>query len=462
MEKNNKRISGVWELLTSMKFGMMLLFIIAVLSVLGTVIPQEYQLQYYEASYSKFSFELIKAFSLHKVFTSWWFITLIVILCINLLLCSIRRIGSIFDKIFKKPDLYKEFSKIKSWEEVNVENSDITIVFKTLNFKNVIETDISIDAETSLDISEEANSQADLVRDEISDSKSIVGRLYFSDKGKIGHIGSWLTHLGILIIAIFFTFGKIKGFDEYVFGVPGDTLDVDNTDLSIYIEDFEVKFREDFSVEQYISDVVVLKNGEIEDAGKISVNHPMRTNNVNIYQNSTGWALDAILYKNEEEYAKQLVYEGDLFVEDNQKIAIQFTRFYPDFDHDSEGMTSKTPLPNHPVMIYALFYDGYRVDMNLAHMGTPIEYEEYKFVFEEPQRYTMFQVAHDPGKTGAFIGGSILTLGIFLAMFVNPKKLFIFIDNEDKIKIYGKSHKSNVVYQEEILAALEKAGREEE
>lgn len=442
MDKNNKPLLKVWNILTSMKFGMILLIIISLLSIFGTVIPQNYQLQYYEEHYNKISYELIEAFSLHKVFSSWWFITLIVILCINLLFCSIRRIKSILNKIFMKPDLNKEFNKVKDWKEIDIKLEDVTNIFKTLNFKNVTDTE---------DISKSSNT------DEIAYS----GKLYYSEKNKIGHIGSWLTHLGILVIIIFFAFGKLNGFDEYVYGVAGEIVEVENTDLSIYIDDFEVKFRDDMSVEQYISDIVILKNGEIEDLGQVSVNHPMRTNNLNIYQNSTGWALDTFLYKNDDEYAKQLMYEGDIFVEDEQKIAIQFTKFYPDFDYSSGDLISISPLPNHPVLVYALFYDGYRVDMNLAHMGTPIEYEEYKFVFENPQRYTMFQVSHDPGKVGAFIGGVFLTLGVFLAMFVNPKKLLIYIDNNGKTKIYGKSHKNNIIYQEEIINALEENGREQ-
>ena len=116
-------------------------------------------------------------------------------------------------------------------------------------------------------------------------------------------------------------------------------------------------------------------------------------------------------------------------------------------------------MPNHPVMLYAIFYDGYRVDMNLIHMGDSIEYEEYRFTIDEPVRYTVFQVAKDPGKLGALFGGGILILGIYLAMFLNPRSLVAAVSADGKVKVFGHSHKDNLIYQENINEALEKIRR---
>lgn len=429
MVNNKKIMKKVWNLLTSMRFGMFLLLIIALLSVLATVIPQGYSSNYYEASYSGLVYELIIAFSLYNVFESWWFISLTVILSTNLILCSIRRIKNILRRVFGQVNIDIEYKKVKEWNELNIGSSELSKFFEILNFNKII------------------------------DGKVGPQEVYYSDRDKIGHLGSWLTHLGILLIIVSFTYGKIKGFDLYLAGVPGETIEVDNTDLSIYIEDFQVEFRDDFSVSQYISDVTVLKNNEEQDSGRIMVNHPLRTNNLNIYQNATGWAVNTTLYKNGKEYSKKLLYEGDFFIEDNQKIALQFTSFYPDLDHSAEGLRSKSPMPNHPVMLYAIFYDGYRVDMNLIHMGDSIEYEEYRFTIDEPVRYTVFQVAKDPGKLGALFGGGILILGIYLAMFLNPRSLVAYVSADGKVKVYGHSHKNNLIYQENINEALEKIRR---
>lgn len=371
MDRDNNIYKRIWKLLTSMKVGMVLLLLIAFLSILGTIIPQGYDLHYYEANYRPLMYEVIMNFSLYDVYKSWWFIGLIVFLSVNLAFCCIRRTKTIIDKLISKKDLNRESKNPDSGE----------------------------------------------------------------DSYWFGFLGSWLTHLGLLIIIIFFAYGKLNGFETFVYGIQGSTPVVKGTDLSINIEDFKVKFRDDFSVDQYISKVHILKNEEVVDSAEISVNNPMRTNNLNIYQNSTGWAINATLYKDGKRYKESLMYEGDFFIEDDQKIALQFVRFYPDFDEDSFELVSKSPIANHPVLLYALFYNGYRVDMNTAHMGESLEFAEYRFVVDRPERFTLLQITKDPGTKGALIGGLTLTIGIFIAMFINPKKSIVSISNDENRNI---------------------------
>lgn len=71
-------------------------------------------------------------------------------------------------------------------------------------------------------------------------------------------MGSWLTHLSIIIIILAFAFGRYKGFDEFVHGVPGSILDLQNSDKKIKINQYDVLFREDYTVDQYITSLEVL------------------------------------------------------------------------------------------------------------------------------------------------------------------------------------------------------------
>lgn len=65
---------------------------------------------------------------------------------------------------------------------------------------------------------------------------------------------------------------------------------------------------------------------------------------------------------------------------------------------------TKSPFLNHPVTLYALFYDGLRVDMGLNHPGEPITWENYSFVIRDPQMFTLVQVARDPATPTALFG----------------------------------------------------------
>lgn len=427
MKENKDRfLVELWRNLHSMKLGIILLMIIGLLSIIGTVIPQENPLKYYETNYSQIVYEIIKAFSLYKVYDSWWFIALISVLALNLILCSIKRFKQVFNLVTNKIDFDLELNKLKDIQKISLEKDEIGKIFNEMKYKSIKEKDFE------------------------------NGKLYYGDKNSIGYLGSWLTHFGILVIIVFFTYGKLYGFEAYVHGVPGTTVEVPGTQHFINIKDFNVSFRDDFTVEQYVSDIEVLKNGHVIDMGQVLVNHPFRTNDLNVYQNSTGWAIDATLYKNGEEYRHKTIYQGDFFIEDDQMIALQFVNFYPDLDETTTTtLRNKSPLPNHPVMLYALFYNGHRVDMNLLHMNEEVGFQEYSFIVDNPQMFTLLQIVYDPGVAGAFVGGAFLLIGIFLAFYVNPKKLRIYVDNSGQVMIYGKSYKHNGEYLEELNKVID-------
>ena len=60
----------------------------------GTLIPQGRELVYYAQSYPSLH-PLILQLRLNRVFESWYFLALLVLLCLNLCLCSVLRIRSV-------------------------------------------------------------------------------------------------------------------------------------------------------------------------------------------------------------------------------------------------------------------------------------------------------------------------------------------------------------------------------
>lgn len=66
-----------------MKTGIILLVVIALLSVIGTVIPQGNQEEFYLQSYSNTWAKLILLCDFDKVFSAWWYILITILLLIN-------------------------------------------------------------------------------------------------------------------------------------------------------------------------------------------------------------------------------------------------------------------------------------------------------------------------------------------------------------------------------------------
>ena len=80
----------IWNFLRSMRFGVILLLLIALCSVAGSIIPQQREVAYYAENYTQFH-PTILALQLDNIFESWYFIVLLALLCLNLMLCSILR-----------------------------------------------------------------------------------------------------------------------------------------------------------------------------------------------------------------------------------------------------------------------------------------------------------------------------------------------------------------------------------
>lgn len=84
----------VWNFLRSMRFGIILLALIAVCSVIGSVVPQDREIAWYAQAY-RGAHGTILLLGLHRIFEIWYFVALLALLCLNLTLCSIVRIRAV-------------------------------------------------------------------------------------------------------------------------------------------------------------------------------------------------------------------------------------------------------------------------------------------------------------------------------------------------------------------------------
>ena len=84
----------IFSFFRSMRFGILLLVLIAILSVVGTAIPQGREIAWYARTYGS-SHGVILMLKLNDVFHSWYFQLLLILLGLNLTLCSLVRVRSV-------------------------------------------------------------------------------------------------------------------------------------------------------------------------------------------------------------------------------------------------------------------------------------------------------------------------------------------------------------------------------
>lgn len=414
------------KFLFSMKFGILLLIIMILACIGGSVIPQGEISAYYTGYYPERIGMLILLTHFDDVFHCAWFIILTLLVCLNLLGCNVIHFPKLLKRMKSGFTLEKRLS---GWDEtpLAVIKTSPDELFRSLGFHKSTEA-------------------------------SINGKTYrYAIRNKIGLWGAWLTHLGLLIIILGFSLGQIFTVKYTVYGTVGTTKPVQDTKYALTIDDFNISLREDETVEQYTSQVTVTdtESGKTE-SGETSVNHPAKLFGMSVYQNSTGWAAKALIFKNDELIQEQVLCAGEhVAIKDLPGLVVALNAFYPDYVKvDGQPATASSQL-NNPAYLYTVYYQERVLGMNIL-QDDYITVDDYTIAFVEPEQYTLIQLKKDPFTWLAFIGGIVILIALLLAFYVRTEEIWAEKQEDESWKIAGYSRKGSVLFQESITEKAQK------
>lgn len=83
-------LADALELLSSMRFAISLLCIIAIASIIGTVLQQNQPMPNYVNQFGPFWFEVFASLSLYNLYSAWWFLLIMSFLVLSTSLCVVR------------------------------------------------------------------------------------------------------------------------------------------------------------------------------------------------------------------------------------------------------------------------------------------------------------------------------------------------------------------------------------
>jgi len=264
--------------ISSLKFAISLIIFIAIASSLGTLIPQGNENSEYIEFYNPEPFlrlldgEKILFLGLDHIYTSQWFLSSLVLLCISLAACSFRR---------QIPSLKASFK----WNEYKNENKfkklQIACDWVTNNEKDTI-----IYAEKLL----KENGWQSLLKD-----NSLSAR-----KGIIGKLGPIIVHIGLIILLVGSAYGNLTNKSSEIFLTPNENLelinDSSNRKLNLKLSQFFIDRESDGKPKQFISFLNFKSENSDDSFNKITkVNHPIRFKGLTIYQ--ADWAISSVILK---------------------------------------------------------------------------------------------------------------------------------------------------------------------
>lgn len=419
-------VKKIWKFLSSMRFALALLALLAGSCALASLVTQGQTYDWYAARYSERIAAFIVAFRLDDAFHSAWFVLLSGFLVLNLLFCNLLRF----------PDLRRRSreSVPRPEDPADVREDgvrDPESVFHALRMPRI--------------------------RRAASDD----GReLLYASKNRAGLWGAWICHLGILLLILGFSLGQATRREYSVYGVPGQTRAVADTGLSVTIDDFRVDMSDEETVSQYTADITVTNRDSVQKSASVSVNAPARLFGMTFYQNSTGWAANVRVTENGEPLQETVLCAGEYVpVSDKPELVIYFNAFYPDYELvPGQGPRTRSTQLNNPGYLYSVYYRGEILGMNVLNDGEELTIDEYTVTFSEPQSYTLIQIKRDAFAWLALVGGLIMTLGLFLAFYVQPTKVWA-VRGDDGWTVSGQCKKGGVLFREQFAIAVRDANQ---
>ena len=419
-------LKKIWKFLSSMTFAILLLVILGVACAVGSFVPQGQSFDWYASTYSETAAAWIIALHLNDAFHSWWFIVIGAFLCGNLLLCNLIRIKSLIQRTKAAGDPDRALNMLPD-AQISVA-ADPEAVMKRLGMPKPAAME--------------------------HDGKQTL----LSVKNRIGLWGAWTCHLGILLLILGFGLGQMTKTDYTVYGVPGQSKRIGDTDLVLTIDDFRIDMREDDTVEQYTSVITVRDMADLDAEPlqtSISVNNPGRLMGMTYYQNSIGYAVRITVTREGERLQSDIVCSGELVsFADRPELLIYFITMYPDYAYSDEtGPYSLSGRMRNPAYLYAVYYNGELLGMNVLMADEQVKIDDYAVTFTDPQYYTLIQVKQDRFTWLAFVGGIVTLIGLLLAFYVQPQTVVAVLEEDGTWTVTGLCKKRGTLYREELERA---------
>ncbi len=421
---------------SSVRLTVVLLLTLAVTSIIGTVIPQNQNPSLYVMNYGEFLYRLFSVLDFFDMYHSWWFQLLLILLAVNIVVCSIERLSKTWkiifpDRVTIRPERFRQAS----------ERLEARLPGEPEGYRDKIQNLMSKNFGTGTLYSTDS------------------GYYVWAEKGRWTRLGVYVVHLSVVCLLIGGLIGSIWGFDGYVNIPEGDTVNAIQLsgnnkkhalDFEIRCDKFNIQFYDTGVPSEYRSTLTILQNDKPVITRDIIVNDPLQFNGINFYQSSysqvpgTGVVLSFVSKATGMEYLEKAVVGQTLSIPEGLGT-FTLTDFGMGFQfrgHDigDAFVGAWKPATGEPVEIVLPVkfpsFDKMRkgdITISIAEMQT---------------RYaTGLQITYDPGVWIVYSGFLLMIIGCIITFFMFHQQIYIeagIEKNQTAIIVSGVSTKNRL------------------
>lgn len=401
---------------TNLNIAIILLLTIATSSILGTIIEQDQSLSFYQQNYPleannlNLNWKIITLFGLDHVYTTYWYIFLLIVFSLCLIACSFTQqfpeLQIARRCFFKNNPVQYNKQKFKAFlSQINFSNS--LELLKKRNFTIY---------QQNLDI--------------------------YCYKGILGRFAPIVVHVSMLLVLFGSFFTSLGNFNAQELVTKGEIFQIRNLlnsntltnipDFPIRINDFWIEYGKTLSIKQFYTDLSILNEKGNEIIRKtISVNFPLHFKQISLYQNNwEGIGIRFILDKN--------IYQLPLVLI-NQTENLWFT-WLPDIVNSSLSNSGLIFVFNNLEGSFSLYQNDGSF-LGIYNFNDKIQDLKNIQLLEFIQE-TGLQIKADFGVPIVYLGFGILILSIFLSYLSYTQ--FWFTQTNKLICIGGNTNRSKL------------------
>ncbi|MBP1969644.1 cytochrome c biogenesis protein [Virgibacillus natechei] len=447
---NKSIVDKIWSFFSSVKVGVWLIVITLLASVVGSILPQEMYIPagaesrdptiFYEDQYGLFGL-IFYQLGFHNLYSSWWYITLIALIGVSLVICSIDRFVP----------LYKALKNQKAKRHESF-----------LNRQRLYSETETVTDEEIIKLKESLKKQRYKVRDE-------NGHI-MAEKGRFSRWGPYVNHIGLIIIllAALLRFTPILYMDEYVWVREGQEIVIPGTEREYYVENKEFIMETHDEEDERFADAIEQQGGmvasnyqtnvvisqadqsvagtdpELEPIkeGEIRLNQPLKFDGYTLYQ--AGYQLNEFstmtfkIHESDDPSQEALdeftidLTSPDMEYDLDNGFHVELAQYYPDFYLDDDGMpASETNYSRNPAFV--LFVsppDSDITETSFLGIGSnidPTEENQYNVAIENFDTHDVSGLTVRRDYTLPFfgLGAAIFMIGVVQGMYWYHRRIWI-------------------------------------
>ncbi|MBO8163060.1 MAG: cytochrome c biogenesis protein ResB [Brevibacillus sp.] len=464
---NKTLVDHVWNFFSSVKIAIILIVITLIAAAVGTIFPQQRYIPvpvsgesgvaaFYKDTYGMLG-EIYYLLGFHKLYSSWWFVTLLVMIGMSLVICSLDRIVPLY-KALSKPRVNPHLSFLKG---------------QRLRGECEPGSDFAAD---------ETLAQAAAILKKKGYRIYREGSTLLGEKARFSRWGPYVNHIGLILFLLGVLLRGLPGMylDEFIWVREGQTVAVPETPY--YLKNVEYKteyYREDEFPEQldlenrlipknFQTDAVlyVNENADLPGAepklrevksGSITVNNPFVYEDLYLYQASNQEmqlaALNFTLIDKQAGNKELGRVKLDLYEPEQEQvvaegITVRVISYFPDFYMDESGQpATRTSQPNNPMFAVEVrsAQDGAAEKMIYV-SGRIIPESEggrYTLQIEMPDftDITGLMVRKDKMLPLIYFGSFVVMVGLVMGFYWQHRRIWLHLE-QGRLYLAGHTNKN--------------------